>query len=168
MLATLVIRPATPDALEAIGEFIVELGYSVRRDTLHAMLTPMLEDHRHIILLGEDEDGRLVALLSLSSRPVLRLQGWIGAIEELAVRPGVRGRGIGERMLQYAKGLAAERGWVRLEAVVARRRESQRRGFLLERGFVQADSVLYRWGLLEGRHQGPPALPAEMRFPDMP
>ena len=42
---------------------------------------------------------------------------------------------------------------MRLESVVTRRREVHRRGFLLARGFVQADSATYRWGLLEGRHQ---------------
>lgn len=79
------------------------------------------------------------------------------------MRPEAQNRGFGERMLQYAKGLAAKRGWVRLESVVTRRRESHRRGFLLSRGFVQADSVTYRWGLLEGRHPTPPALDQETR-----
>ena len=109
----------------------------------------------------------MAALLSLSSRPVLRLQGWVGTIEEFVVRPGLRQRGIGERMLQYAKGLAAERGWVRLETVVSRRRESHRRGFLLARGFVQADSVTYRWGPLEGSLQTPPSAARETRLREL-
>jgi hypothetical protein len=63
-------------------------------------------------------------------------------------------------------GVAAERGWVRLEAIVTRRRESHRRGFLLGRGFAQTDSVTYRWGILEGRHQTPPRLRPETRSPE--
>jgi hypothetical protein len=70
---------------------------------------------------------------------------------------------LGMVAFQYAKGLASERGWVRLESVVARERESHRRGFLLARGFVQADRVTYRWGLLEGRHPASPALDRETR-----
>jgi N-acetylglutamate synthase-like GNAT family acetyltransferase len=167
MLTRLDIRAATPADLQTIGAFVTNLGYTARRDVLHAMLGPMLEDPRHIVLLGQDAGHGVVALLSLSSRPVLRLQGWVGTIEEFVVRPGVRDRGIGDRMLQYAKGLAAERGWVRLEAVVARRRESHRRGFLLERGFVQADNVTYRLGRLEGRHQVPPSLYPERRSAEM-
>ena len=167
MSAALKIRAATPSDLPAIGAFVSNLGYSMKREVLLAMLGPMLEDPRHVVLLGEDGSRGVVALLTLSSRPVLRLQGWIGTIEEFVVRPGLRDRGIGDRMLQYAKGLAAERGWVRLETVVARRRESHRRGFLLERGFVQADSVTYRWGRLEGRHQAPPALLSERRSAEM-
>lgn len=161
MQTTLVIRPACSSDLPAIGDFIADLGYPARRDVLLAMLGPMLEDRRYLLLKGEAEDLGMVVLMSLSSRPVLRLQGWVGTIEELVVRPEVRGRGFGERMLQYAKGLAAERGWARLEAVVTRRRESHRRGFLLSRGFVQTDSATCRWGLLEGRHPTPPALSPE-------
>ena len=162
MKTTLVIRPVTPNDLQIIGDFITDLGYTTRREALLAMLGPMLEDRRNIVLKGEDADHGVVVFMSLSSRPVLRLQGWVGTIEELVVRPGLRERGIGDRMLQYAKGLAAERGWVRLESVVTRRREVHRRGFLLAR-FIQADSATYRWGLLEGRHQAPPTIHHETR-----
>lgn len=161
MPMTLVIRPVTATDLPVIGDFIADLGYTARRDVLLTMLGPMLEDRTNILLKGEADSLGVVVLMSLSSRPVLRLQGWVGTIEELVVRREVRDRGFGERMLQYAKGLAAERGWVRLEAVVTRRRESHRRGFLLDRGFVHADSVTYRWGLLEGRHPTPPTLNPE-------
>lgn len=163
MPTTLVIRPVTVADLPAIGAFITDLGYTSRREVLLAMLGPMLEDRRNILLKGEAEALDVVVLMSLSSRPVLRLQGWVGTIEELVVRPEARGRGFGERMLQYAKGLAAERGWVRLESAVSRRRDSHRRGFLLDRGFIQANSVTYRWGLLEGRYPTPPTLVQEAR-----
>ena len=163
MPSTLVIRPATTSDLPVLGSFMADLGYTSRRDALLAMLGPMLEDRRYILLKGEAEALGAVSLMSLSSRPVLRLQGWVGTIEELVVRPEARNMGFGEQMLQYAKGLAAERGWVRLESVITRRRAAHRRGFLLNRGFIQADSVAYRWGLLEGRHPTPPILDAETR-----
>lgn len=167
MLTTLKIRPAVPADLLTIVAFVANLGYTAQRDDLLAMLGPMLDDQRHIVLLGEDEAHGVAALLSLSSRPVLRLQGWVGTIEEFVVRPELRQRGIGERMLLYAKGLAAERGWVRLETVVSRRRESHRRGFLLSRGFVQADSVTYRWSPLEGSHQAAPSVAREARSQEL-
>ena len=37
------------------------------------------------------------------------------------------------------------------------------RGFLLARGFGQADSATYRWGLLEGGYQAPPTIHHETR-----
>jgi hypothetical protein len=73
------------------------------------------------------------------------------------------GPGYRDRLVQYAKGLATERGWARLETVVARKRESNRRGFLLSRGFIAGDCVTYRWGMHEGRHHAPPIFSLESR-----
>jgi N-acetylglutamate synthase-like GNAT family acetyltransferase len=166
MSATLIIRPATPDDLLAISDLIAQLGYAIRPDTLGDMLAAMLCDRRHAVLLAEAADQGIVAMIALSSRPALRLQGWIGTIEELVVKRGLRDRGIGGRLIQYVKGLAAERGWVRLETVVARKRESNRRSFLYSRGFVSAECVTYRWGRLEGQHEAPPSLYPEHRSPE--
>ena len=57
-------------------------------------------------------------------------------IEELAVRSDARARGVGA-LLQYARALS-ERGWVRLEMTVTRRREVTRRNFFDSRGFSRA------------------------------
>src|SRR3979411_1212575 len=95
-----VIRPVPPNDLQIIGDFITDLGYTARREALLAMLGPMLEDRRNIVLKGEDADQGVVWLMSVSARPVRRLQGWVGTIEDLVVRPGLRERGIGDRMLQ--------------------------------------------------------------------
>jgi GNAT superfamily N-acetyltransferase len=117
------------------------------------------------VLIAEEPDRGVVAMIDLSSRPALRLQGLIGTIEHLVVKRGLRNRGIGDRLIQYAKGVASERGWVRLETIVARKRESNRRSFLFSRGFVAAESVIYRWGRLEGQ-QAPPTLYPERPSPE--
>ena len=167
MFSTVPIRPAIPADVRAISDLIAQLGYAIRPDMLGDMLRTMLSDRRHAVLLAEATDLGIVAMIALSSRPALRLQGWIGTIEELVVKRGLRDRGIGGRLIQYAKGLAAERGWVRLETVVARKRESNRRSFLYSRGFVSAECVTYRWGRLEGQHEAPPSLYPEPRYPEM-
>jgi N-acetylglutamate synthase-like GNAT family acetyltransferase len=157
------IRPAMRTDVSAISDLILQLGYPVNGVALAAMLGSLLDDPRHAVVVAEEADHGMVAMLALSVRPVLRLQGWVGSIEELVVRQGLRDRGVGDRLIQYAKGLAAERGWARLEIAVARKRESNRRSFLFSRGFVTAESVTYRWGMLEKRHQAPPVLQAEGR-----
>lgn len=167
MLQTMTIRTATLADLPVISDLISQYGYPVRRDALSAMLKDMLGDRRHVVLVAEESDHGVMAMMALSSRPVLRLQGWIGIIEELVVKRGLRDRGIGDRLIQYAKGLSAERGWVRLETVVARKRESNRRSFLFSRGFMSAQCVTYRWGSLEGQHPTPPSLYPEPRSPEM-
>jgi len=163
MLSTMTIRPAMSTDVSAISDLILQLGYPVNDVALAAMLGSLLDDRRHAVVVAEEADHGMVAMLALSVRPVLRLQGWVGSIEELVVRQGLRDRGVGDRLIQYAKGLAAERGWARLEIAVARKRESNRRSFLFSRGFVTAESVTYRWGMLEKRHQAPPVLQAEGR-----
>lgn len=167
MPSTLTIRPAVAADLSAMSDLIAQLGYAIRPDTLGDLLQTMLSDRRHAVLVAEAAEQGVVGMLALSSRPALRLQGWIGTIEELVVKRGLRDRGIGGRLIQYAKGLAAERGWVRLEAVVGRKRESNRRSFLYSRGFVSAECVTYRWGRLEGQHQASPSLYPEHRYPEM-
>ncbi len=167
MVSTLIIRPAAPADLSDMVELLIELGYPARRETLGGILDALLGDPRHAVLVAEHPGDGVVALLALSSRPVLRLQGWLGTIEELVVKRGLRDRGIGDRLVQYAKGLATERGWARLETVVARKRESNRRGFLLSRGFVAGECVTYRWAMQEGRHQAPPVFSPEQRSSEM-
>jgi GNAT superfamily N-acetyltransferase len=158
MAATIQVRAAILDDAAAITLLIQQLGYPVERDRIGAILRPLLDDPAHIVLFAEEAPRGVLGLLTLSSRPALRLQGWVGAVDELVVRAGGRGRGVGERLLRHAKGLAAERGWVRLEAQVTRLREANRRGFFLSRGFLAAETVTYRWGLLEGKYPRLPML----------
>jgi GNAT superfamily N-acetyltransferase len=153
MVSTLIVRPATSSDLSDMVDLLVQLGYPARREALGGVLDALLGDPRHAVLVAEHPGDGVVAMIALSSRPVLRLQGWLGTIEELVVKRGMRDRGIGDRMVQHAKGLATERGWTRLETAVSRTRESNRRGFLLSRGFAPDERVTYRWDMLEGRQQ---------------
>src|SRR2546427_1159868 len=145
MVSTLIVRPAAPGDLPHLVDLLVQLGYPVRREALTGVLDALLGDARYAVLVAEHPGDGVVAMIALSSRPVLRLQGWLGTIEELVVKRGMRDRGIGDRMVQHAKGLATERGWMRLETSVARTRESSRRGFLLSRGFAADECVTYHW-----------------------
>jgi GNAT superfamily N-acetyltransferase len=163
MATDLTVRPAARGDVSAIARLLAQLGYPAPAESVSRVLTELVDDGRHSVLVGEDAGGRIVALLSLSSRPVLRLQGRVGTIEEFVVAPGLRGRGIGDRLLRYAKGVAAERGWVRLETAVPELSESHRRGFLLARGFVTARCATYRWAPLEQRDRAAPAEVVEAR-----
>src|SRR5206468_1205682 len=103
--------------LPHLVDLLVQLGYPVRREALTRVLDALLGDARYAVLVAEHPGDGVVAMIALSSRPVLRLQGWLGTIEELVVKRGMRDRGIGDRMVQHAKGLATERGWMRLETL---------------------------------------------------
>ena len=122
MVARPVIRSAVVADAPAVTSLLHDLGYPVEHDRVGAALRRLLEDPGAFVVVAVDDEREVVGLLSLSCRPVLRLQGVVATIEELAVRSDARARGVGDRLLQYAKGLASERGWVRLEMTVTRRR----------------------------------------------
>lgn len=163
MVARPVIRSAVAADAPAVTGLLHDLGYPVEHDRVGAALRRLLEDPGAFVVVAVDDAREVVGLLSLSCRPVLRLQGVVATIEELAVRSDARARGVGDCLLQYAKGLASERGWVRLEMTVTRRREVTRRNFFDSRGFSRGDCVTYRWGLLEPRNPALPALPRPQR-----
>lgn len=156
MLTMPVIRSAAAADAPAVTALLRDLGYPGEPDRVAATLRQLLDDPGAFVVVAVDDDRGVVGLLSLSCRPVLRLEGVAATIDELAVRSDARARGVGDRLLQYAKGLASERGWVRLEMTVTRRREVTRGDFFDSRGFSRGDCVTYRWGRLEARH---PVLP---------
>ena len=163
MIATPLIRPAVPSDAPAVTALLRDLGYPVEQGGVGAALRQLLEDPGAFIIVAVDDEHGVVGLLSLSCRPVLRLQGVAATIEELAVKSDARARGVGDRLLQYAKGLASERGWVRLEMTVTRRREVTRSDFFGSRGFGRGDCVTYRWGRLEARNPAVPTLDVPRR-----
>jgi N-acetylglutamate synthase-like GNAT family acetyltransferase len=160
MVTLPVIRSAVAADAPAVTALLCELGYPVERDRVGAALRRLLDDPGAFVVVAVNDEQEVIGLLSLSCRLVLRLQGVAATIEELAVRSDARARGVGDRLLQYAKGLASERGWVRLEMTVTRRREVTRSNFFDSRGFGRGDCVTYRWGRLEAKN---PALPALQR-----
>ena len=91
MLTTLSIRARDSGRSFAIGAFVTDLGYTARRRSpaRHARAHARRPAPHRPPRRGRK--SRVVALLSLSSRPVLRLQGWVGTIEEFVVRPGAAG-----------------------------------------------------------------------------
>jgi N-acetylglutamate synthase-like GNAT family acetyltransferase len=163
VITTPLIRPAVASDTPAVTALLRDLGYPVEPARVGAALRRLLEDPGAFVVVAADEERGVVGLLSLSCRPILRLQGVAATIEELAVKSDARARGVGDRLLQYAKGLASERGWVRLEMTVARRREVTRGDFFDSRGFSRGDCVTYRWGRLEARNPAVPTLDVPRR-----
>lgn len=153
------VREIGPDDVPDIVTLIAHLGYPVHEDALcHALA--LLHDARDHAVVVAEVDGRVGGLLVVSCRPSLTLQGRVGVVQELVVRPSLQRREIGESLLQYAKGLAVERGFARLECAVPAVHQPEAARFLLERGFEVAEATTYRWGILEGKHPRLPAPPA--------
>jgi N-acetylglutamate synthase-like GNAT family acetyltransferase len=161
------LREAVADDVPAIVALIEHLGYPVCERALGHTLTLLRETSGHAVVVAEAE-GVVCGMLVLVSRPSLSLQGAVGVVQELVVRPAHRRREIGESLLQYAKGLAVERGFVRRECAVSATHQPAADGFLLERGFEIAEATTYRWGVLEGKHPRLPVAASAGRLRSIP
>lgn len=136
-------------------DFVRLLGYPATRDTVAPVLDRLVSDHEDfgaVAISAED----IVGLLTVCPRPSLSLQGTLGTIAELVVRPDRRRRGIATRLFLYVEGLAAAHGYVRLEAAIPGHSEGGARSFLLNAGFEIAAERACRWTPLESKH---PQLP---------
>ena len=153
-----VLRPGTIADVSALTSLVRQLGYPAHARLLRLTLQSLLARPEHAVVVAERR-GVVEGFLTLSSRPSLSLQGTVGSVDELVVRVEAQGRGIGGRLLQYAKGLATARGFVRLEIGVPDVLDVAARGFAAARGFQVSDEATYRWSPLESKH---PPLPVSL------
>lgn len=153
-----VLRRGTIADVNALTILVRQLGYPAHAGPLRLTLENLLARPEHAVVVAE-RHGAVEGFLTLSSRPSLSLQGTVGSVDELVVRAEAQGRGIGGRLLQYAKGLATERGFVRLEIGVPDVLDVAASGFAVARGFEVSDEATYRWSPLESKH---PPLPVSL------
>ena len=105
-------RVATPDdaavAAQMLHDFNVEFDTPTPGpDVLAERLRGLLARDDVAVLLGGDPP---VAIALLTFRPGVWAAGPVALLEELYVRPGMRGEGIGHTVLERAMALARERG----------------------------------------------------------
>lgn len=167
MRTRLRLREAAPDDVADIVALIAHLGYPADEQAVRRTLRLLRETPAHAVIVAEVE-GAVCGLLVLCARPSLSLQGSVGVVQELVVGPAHRRREIGESLLQYAKGLAVERGFARLECAVSMSHQPGADRFLLEHGFEIAETTTYRWSVLEGKHPRLPVATGAQRLRSIP
>lgn len=123
MSDTITIRPATPEDIPLVLQFIRDLARYERLE--HEVCAS--EAQLHESLFGERRHAEVVFACS-AGQPVgfalffhnfSTFKGRPGIyLEDLYVRPEARGRGIGKRLLTYLARTAVERGCARLEWAV--------------------------------------------------
>ncbi|HEY1640663.1 MAG TPA: GNAT family N-acetyltransferase [Streptosporangiaceae bacterium] len=122
------IRPAAPGDAAVVHQFILELAeteeypgeVSVRpADVARALFGPHPAAEAVVAEIDGEPAGFALFYLTYSTvlgRPALHL-------EDLYVRPGVRGGGLGRRLLAHLAGVAVQRGCARLDWQVLRTNE---------------------------------------------
>jgi GNAT superfamily N-acetyltransferase len=114
------IRPATPEDVPLILQLIHELAdYEKLSHQVRAT-----EENLHTTLFGRHPVAEAV-IASLDGTPVgyavffPNYSTWEGRpglyLEDLFVRPGARGKGLGRELLEYLAKITVARGWARME-----------------------------------------------------
>lgn len=138
---TVSFRPATRDDLPDIVRMLAndQLG-AIREDVrdlpiYEAAFAAIASDPNQLLVVGE-LDGRVVATMQLTFIPGLSHRGsWRAQLEAVRVDESVRGRGIGESMVEWACTQARERGCRIVQLTTNRVREDAHR-FYERFGFV--------------------------------
>jgi N-acetylglutamate synthase-like GNAT family acetyltransferase len=139
------LRLASAGDLAPVHALIEELGYvGIEREAFARGYASVLADGAQRIWLAELR-GAVVGLMSLSTRPQIRLAGLIMTVDELVVAERVRGAGVGAALIELAKSEAQRAGARRLELLTARGRPSYARQFYVKSGFAEVDSAVMRW-----------------------
>jgi len=113
---TLIIREATADDLPAILAMLAEDTIPANRETdpsdprYRAAFDAIAADPNQILAAAELE-GVVIGTLQLSFIPGLSFRGaWRGLIEAVRIVDGMRGRGLGEQLIDWAVARCRERG----------------------------------------------------------
>jgi len=112
-----------------------EVGHTPDYDAIAAIFNEIDADDRHSTLLAMDED-EVVGIVTLSESISLYAGGHIGVINELYVVPEYRSEGVGKILLDAAKDLGEERGWVRLEVTTPGDEYERTLRFYEREGFI--------------------------------
>ena len=112
-----------------------EVGHTPDYDAIAAIFNEIDADDRHSTLLAMDED-EVVGIVTLSESISLYAGGHIGVINELYVVPEYRSEGVGKILLDAAKNLGEERGWVRLEVTTPGDEYERTLRFYEREGFI--------------------------------
>jgi N-acetylglutamate synthase-like GNAT family acetyltransferase len=145
MMSDVTLRVARASDLASVRTLIEELGYTgIDGGAFARGYASVLEDAAQHVWLAELR-GIVVGLMSLSTRPQIRLAGLIMTIDELVVAESTRGAGVGRKLIELAKSEAIRAGARRLELLTAKGRPSYTRRFYVKNGFTEVDSAVMRW-----------------------
>ena len=108
-------------------------------------LRQAIDSHEAVVLVAGSEDGELVGFLTAYQDIHSVRFGYRAWVEDFAVQPEHRSRGIGKALLDAAKGWARERGATHLELDSAEARVDAHRFY--EREGPAYRSICFGWEL---------------------
>jgi GNAT superfamily N-acetyltransferase len=136
------IRKANREDAEAVAVLLEQLGYPGARVFLAERINSLADDSNEELIVGED-DGRVIAVLSLHFIPQLAVAGPFARVSYLCVHDGFRNRGFGRQLEEYAEASARTRGCDRMELHSHARRTDAHR-FYFRQGYEESPKYLIK------------------------
>ena len=136
------IRKAQAEDAADIATLLNQLGYPDAEAFLEGRIRALAGDAGEELVVG-DEDGRVVAVLSLHFVPQLAVEGSFARISYLCVREDFRSKGIGRQLEEYAATTAKARGCDRIELHCHSRRTGAHR-FYFRQGYEESPKYLMK------------------------
>ena len=92
------IRPPKPADLEALGVLMGQLGYPATPEAMERRLTRLAEQPGNVVFVAEWE-GRVAGAAMAHLAPAIHLDEPVAMLVALVVADGVRGQGVGRRLV---------------------------------------------------------------------
>ncbi|MEK5030802.1 GNAT family N-acetyltransferase [Paenibacillus sp. FSL R7-0302] len=136
------IRAANVEDREDISRLLTQLGYPDTELFMKENIERLLADSNEELTVYEAE-GCVIACLSLHYIPQLGMRGDIASISYLVVDSSVRGKGIGQELVEFASASARRRGCASIQ-VHCHARRIEAHTFYERQGFREAPKYFSR------------------------
>ncbi|MEO6151533.1 MAG: GNAT family N-acetyltransferase [Croceibacterium sp.] len=136
-----VIRQAEADDAAALADLIGQLEYQASAADVADRLVQIRGEGRDVLVA--ELDGRVVGCLTTSLMRVLHRPAPVGRIAMMVVAEGLRGRGIGARLVRAAEAALAAHGCYMIE-VTSHARRTQAHRFYEKLGYAKTSVRLAR------------------------
>jgi GNAT superfamily N-acetyltransferase len=146
----IIIRTTQTKDAETIAKIVRGLGWFEHLDSesiettterIQRHISLCLADNSHSTFVAEDESGRVVGYASVHYLPYFFLAGPEGYVSELFIDAEARGIGVGTALLEQVIVEARKHGCSRLTLINSRTRESYKRKFYEQRGWIERTEV---------------------------
>lgn len=106
----LLLRAMTQGDLPSLEPLLVQLGYDIARDEVARRLAAVREAPGHVLEVAEEDGERLVGFIHFYARAAIEKPPEV-IVQALVVEAGLRGSGIGRKLMQRAEGWAVANGY---------------------------------------------------------